>query len=376
MTAARVGRDADGEPVPAGPPVRAWQVVRHGRPSEALELVTLPPPQPGPGELLVRTAASVCNYNEVDGCHGRYLTVDPPLPYTLGMEFVGTVVGGGPGAEAWMGRRVMGTGTGAIGAHAELAVGPADMAFDVPPGLDDVEAAAFFFPFHLAHLGLHERGRLEPGETVLVHAAAGGVGSAAVQLAAAAGARVIATAGGPDKLALARRLGAEVTIDYRSGSFADAVLEATDGRGVDVCFDGVGGAVTTESLRCLARNGRHLVVGFAGGIEAEETPLVNGRTLCFGNVSLVGVLLSYHDPALVPGGSGFNPTPRAVGDRVQDHLVNLLQAGRIRPVVGKVVGFEQLPAALEEMEARTTVGRTVVQRSGGLPHGAPGPSVT
>ena len=101
-----------------------------------------------------------------------------------------------------------------------------------------------------------------------------------------------------------------------------------EGRGVDVCFDGVGGDVTMESLRCLARNGRHLVIGFASGIEAEEIPIVNGRTLCFGNFSLVGVILAYSDPALLPPGSGFNPTPPQVGDEVQAHLVELLRAGR------------------------------------------------
>jgi NADPH:quinone reductase len=345
----------------SAPSIRAWRVVRYGPPTEALELSAIAPPWPGPGEILVRTSASVCNYNEVDGCHGRYLTINPPLPYTLGMEFVGEVIGAGEGAQTWIGRRVMGTGTGAIGAHAELVVGPVDMAFDVPAELSDVEAAAFFYPFHLAHLGLHERGRLQPGETVLVHAAAGGVGSAAVQLAVAAGARVIATAGGPEKLDFARGLGADVAIDYRDGTFAPAVLAATEGRGVDVCFDGVGGDVTTESLRCLARNGRHLVIGFASGIEAEEIPIVNGRALCFGNFSLVGVILAYSDPSLVPPGSGFNPTPPQVGDEVHAHLVELLRAGRIRPLVGRVVPFEQLPEALEEMEARATMGRIVVQ---------------
>ena len=341
--------------------MRAWQVTRYGRPSEALELATVPSPRPGPAELLVRTSASVCNYNEVDGCHGRYLTINPPLPYTLGMEFVGEVIAAGAGAESWIGRRVMGSGTGATGAHAEQVVGPMDMAFEAPAELADIEAAAFYYPFHLAHLGLHERGRLEEGETVLVHAAAGGVGSAAVQLAVAAGARVIATAGGAEKLDVARDLGADLAIDYRGGGFAAEVLDTTDGRGVDVCFDGVGGTVTTESLRCLARNGRHLVVGFAGGIEAEEIPLVAGRALCFGNISLLGVLLAYQGSPL-PVGSGFNPTPRTVGDAVHDHLIELLRAGQIRPMVSKTVPFEQLPQALEAMEDRTTIGRVVVQR--------------
>ncbi len=338
--------------------VRAWQVVRYGAPSEALELTDIPAPEPQPREILVRVAASVLNYNEVDGCRGRYLTINPPLPYTLGMEFVGEVIGAGDEAQEWIGRRVMGSARGAFGAHAEQVVGPIDMAFEVPAELSDVDAAAFYYPFHLAYLGLHERGQLQKGETVLIHAAAGGVGSAAVQLAVAAGARVIATASTPEKLEFARGLGADVVIDYRNG-FADAVLAATDGRGVDVCFDGVGGEVMMESLRCLTRGGRHLVIGFASGIEAEEVPMVNGRALCFGNFSLVGVILAYGDP--VAPGSGFNPTPYSVAKQVHEHLVELLRAGQIRTLVSKTVPFEQLPQALDEMENRSTVGRVVVQ---------------
>lgn len=350
--------------------MRAWQVVRHGRPTEALELVEVPDPTPGPGELLVRATASVCNYNEVDGCHGRYLTIDPPLPYVLGMECVGEVVGAGTGAEGWLGRRVTASGVGALGAHADLVVCSAGMTFDAPAALDDVSAAAFFYPFHLAHLGLHERGRLQAGETVLVHAAAGGVGSAAVQLAHAAGARVIAIVGGPDKVALARDLGADVVLDHRAGDFVLAVLEATDGRGVDVCFDGVGGEVMLQSLRCLGRDGRHLVVGFASGIEAEEVPMVTGRMLCFGNFDVLGVILSYVDPAWAPHVTDhapvpvprFNPPTTDVGERVQAHLLALLDAGAIRPVVGAVRPFAELPQALEDMEDRRTTGRVVVTR--------------
>lgn len=340
--------------------ITAWRVVRHGRPSEALELERVPTPRPGPGEVLIRTATTVCNYNEVDGCHGRYRTIDPPLPYTLGMELVGEVVDAGSGAEGWLGQRVMATATGATGAHAEAAVAPVDMTFPVPPELDDVEAAAFFYPFHLAYLGLYERARLAAGETVLVHAAAGGVGSAAVQLAVAAGARVIATAGGDEKLAVARKLGADVTIDYRRSSFVDAVVEATDGRGVDVCFDGVGGDVMLQSLRCLARNGRHVMVGFASGIEAEDVPMITGRMLCFGNITVMGVILSYHGGSM-PVGAGYNPVPREVGETVHEHLVELLRAGRIRPLVGNTVPHTELPAALDAMEARATIGRTVVR---------------
>ncbi|HET6873166.1 MAG TPA: zinc-binding dehydrogenase [Acidimicrobiales bacterium] len=350
--------------------MRAWQVTRYGPPTAALELRDVAEPQPGDGEILVRTTASVLNYNEVDGCHGRYLTINPPLPYTLGMECVGEVVAAGPGAEGWIGRRVTASGRGGTGAHADLVTGSTAMAFEAPSRLSDIEAAAFFYPFHLAYLGLHERGRLAAGEAVLVHAAAGGVGSAAVQLAVAAGARVFATVGSDDKAALVTDLGAEVVINYRTDDFAQVVLDATAGRGVDLCFDGVGGQTMMRSLQCLGRGGRHLCVGFASGIEAEEVPMVTGRALCFGNFDLVGVILAYTQPAHAPYAGDFLPVPvprfnpptTEVGRRVHEHLLDLLTAGRIRPLVGATVPFEDLPGALEDMEARRTVGRTVVTR--------------
>ena len=339
--------------------MRAWRVHRYGAPSEALSLDEVPVPVAGAGEVLVRTVATVLNYNEVDGCRGRYLTVNPPLPYTLGMEVLGEVEAAGPGAEAWLGRRVVATAAGAFGGHAEHVAAPADMVFDAPEGLDDPGAAAFFFPFHLAHLGLFERGRLQAGETVLIHAAAGGVGSAAVQLAAAAGARVIATAGGPDKAARCRELGADVAVDYRAADFVAEVDAVTSGRGVDLVFDGVG--LPEASLRCLAYGGRYRIIGFSSGIEAEEVPFVTPRTLCFGNFSVGGVLLAYtSDPAAARRATGFNLTPRWVGDRIHDRLTELLAKGDIRPVVGATVPFTALPRALDEMEQRRTVGRTVV----------------
>lgn len=344
--------------------MRAWRVHRYGRPSEALEFDELPDPEPGPGTVRVRPAATVCNYNEVDGCRGRYLTVNPPLPYTLGMEVTGVVDAAGPGAEAWVGRRVVATAQGAFGGHAEAVLAPVDMVFDAPASLDDTSAAAFFFPFHLAWLGLHERGGLRAGETVLVHAAAGGVGSAAVQLARAAGATVLATAGGPEKVAFVRDLGADVVVDYRTDDFVAAVDDATGGAGVDVVFDGVGGEVGARSLPCLARNGRYLVIGFASGIEAEEEAWVTGRQLCFGSFSVCGVMLAYtSDPLAARRFSGFNITPRAVGEQVHAELLALLDAGAIHPVVGREVDFADLPVALDAMEDRATVGRVVVHLS-------------
>jgi NADPH2:quinone reductase len=340
--------------------MRAWRVHQYGRPSEALRLDKIAVPDPGPGEVRVRNRASALNYNEIDGCYGRYITVNPPIPYTLGMEVLGDVDAAGPGAEKWLGRRVIACAKGAHGGYADYVIGDAGMVFDAP-GMDDVAAAAFYFPFHLAWLGLHERGRLQAGETVLVHAGAGGVGSAAIQLAVAAGARVFATAGGAEKIVKCRELGAEIAIDYRTQDFAPAILEATRGRGVDLVFDGVGGAVTEQSVRCLARYGRIMVIGFASGIEAEDRPTLTPRALCFGSISLMGVMLAYAgDPKAENPGPGFHMLPRSVGEHVQSSLEALLAEKRIRPVVGSVVPFEELPAALDRMDQRQTIGRTVV----------------
>ena len=147
-------------------------------------------------------------------------------------------------------------------------------------------------------------------------------------------------------------------------------MQETGGKGVEVCFDGVGGDVMMQSLGCLGLGGRHLVVGFASGIEAEEVPMISGRALCFGNFDVVGVILGYRDrvvgttsttscPCPVPR---FNAPSAETGQAVQAHLLELLAAGKIAPIVGKRVPFEQLPQALDEMESRATIGRIVIER--------------
>lgn len=342
--------------------MRAWRVHQNGRPAEALRLDRMSIPEPGPGEVRIRTRAMALNFNDVDGCYGRYLTVNPPIPYTLGMEVMGTVDAAGPGRQDWVGRRVIACAKNAFGGYAEFVIARTGMVFDAPAQLDDTQAAALFMPFHLAWLGLHHRGNLRSGETVLIHAGAGGVGSAAIQLARAAGARVIATAGGPDKTAICLKLGADVAIDYRAGDFVPAVLEATDGRGVDLVFDGVGGAVTEASMRCLVVYGRLIVIGFAGGIEAEDNAILTPRALMFGSASLIGVMLAYtDDPNMENPFPGIHIQPRALGEEVQHSLEGLLKERRIEPFIGKVVDFEELPSALDEMDRRQTVGRTVVR---------------
>ena len=283
----------------------------------------------------MRVAATTLNFNDVDGIRGRYRTVRPSLPYTPGMEVLGHVEAVGAGAEAWLGKRVVAVPSGAFGGYAELAVGPSAMVFEMPPEseLPDAAAAAVYLPFHLSWLALHERAKVRAGDTVLIHAAAGGVGSAAIQLAALAGARVIATAGSAEKVEFCVSLGADVAMNYLDKDFVDVVLDATDGRGVDVAFDSVGGEVTTKTFRCMAFNGRHLLVGFASGIEAEDLGIVP-RPVLFGNFSLYGVCLAYvDDPLALKGATGYNFPSHADGERIhasvlEPHLGWANEAGR------------------------------------------------
>ncbi len=216
-------------------------------------------------------------------------------------------------------------------------------------------------PFHLAAFSLYLRAGLQAGETVLIHAAAGGVGSAAVQLARAAGARVIALAGSAEKAHFCAQLGADVAVDTSATDFVDATLEATAGRGVDVAFDTIGGDITTRTFRCMAFGGRHLLAGFASGIEAEDEGMIP-RPILFGNFSLVGVCLAYvDDPLAVKAAVGSNFLSRADALALHQQVLGLVESGAVRPLVGLDVPFEELPAALDAMEQRRTVGRIVVR---------------
>ena len=339
--------------------MKAWQVVRHARPTEALALRDVEVPEPAAGQLRARVAATACNLNEIDGCYGRYKTVDPGLPYTLGMEAVGVVDAVGAGVEAWLGRRVMLTGAGATGAHAELVLGDPAMAFECPDRIADHDAAAFYFPFHVAYVSMVERGGLREGETVLVHGGAGGVGSAAIQVAKALGARVIATAGSAEKVEFCRSLGADVAFDSRTEDWVTAIADATGGNGIDVACDLIGGETTRKTMPVMAYGGRLMLTGFSGGIGAgDETGLVP-RPILFGNFSVGGVLLAYGDPNPF-GLSGIHFVPRERGEAIHAHLLELHEQGRIRPVVGRVAPASALPAELERMERRETLGRTVL----------------
>jgi NADPH2:quinone reductase len=342
--------------------MKAWRVHRYGSPCKALELDELPDPEPQAGQVRIQVAATVLNWNDIDGCYGRYETVKPPLPYVLGMEAVGRVDAAGEGAGDWIGRRVMTTPVAATGGYAEQAIAPLEMTFRIPDAMDDANAAAFYFPYHVSAIGLLERARLQAGETVLVHAGAGGIGSAAVQLAKATGAQVFATCGSPEKVAFCRDLGADQAIDYNADDFAEVVNEATDGRGVDVVLDTVGGQVTEQSWRCIALNGRHLIAGFSAGIEGEDEKWMTLRPLVFGNFNLMGVIMSYvSDPRPIKRATGWNFLPLDVARAMHERLIGLYESGAIRAVIGRTIGFDEIPAGLETLEQRKVLGRTVVE---------------
>jgi NADPH2:quinone reductase len=341
--------------------MKAWRVHEYGAPPAVLKLEDVDAPEPGVGEVQIRVLAVTLNFNDLDGIHGRYKTVRAPLPYTPGMEVLGIVTACGEGAGPWEGKRVVAIPSGAYGGYAELVVAPTAMTFEMPDRIGLPEAGAIYMPFHLGWLALYERARLQPGETLLVHAGAGGSGSAALQLGVQRGARVFATAGSKEKLDLCRELGAERVINYREEDFVEAVLAATDGRGVDVAFDAVSGDVTLQTFRGMAFNGRHLLVGFASGIEQEDEGLVP-RPVLFGNFSLVGVCHAYVDDPVdfKRMTNGFNFPAHRDGEALHAALLDMIEAGTVRPIVGQRVAFEDLPAALAAMEDRETVGRTVV----------------
>src|SRR5215470_670774 len=338
--------------------MRAWRTHEYGpRPTEVLQLDTVPIPDPQPGELRVRVQAIPLNLNDLERITGGNMMVRPELPYSPGMEVMGMVDACGDGTGEWRGKRVVAMPRGAIGGFAEYALCPVASAFEMPAVIPLPDAAALYFPFHLAWLGLFDRAELREGETVLIHAAAGGSGSAAIQLAVHAGARVIATAGSAEKLALCRELGADVVIDYRGQDFLPIVLEQTGNRGVDVVFDNVGEAVMEQSFKCIAYNGRYLMMGFASDKKYVDEKLIVPRALSAGNFKLCGVLLSYAPPAvaqMMKKATGWNFASDELGARITREIVDLVLAKQIKPVIGRVAEFQELPAAIDAMGNRET----------------------
>jgi NADPH2:quinone reductase len=326
--------------------------------------VDLPVPEPGPGQVRVAVSAGSLNFNDIDRCYGRVTTIPMPPPFTLGMDVCGTVDAVGEGADAWMGKRVVAITQMAQGGLAEYALAPVDSVFDAPPELDDAEATSFVIPYHTVHLALFERAGLCQGEGLLVISGASGLGTAAIQLGLACGARVFATAGGPEKVALCRELGAELAVDHLEANFADAVLDHTADVGAEVVLDLAGGGFVADAWRAVARGGRYIAGGFADD-PANGTGGAPLRPTCIGNFSIVGVIGAYMSnlPAALRR-AGFNPFGRDVADSVHADLLGLVASGKVRPHVGQRVALAEAPAALEAHEQRRSLGRTAVLING------------
>lgn len=312
--------------------MRAWRIHEHGDPADVLRLEDAPEPVPGPGEVLVAVDAAALNYPDVLVCQGKYQD-RAPLPLTLGFEVAGRVVE--------TGQRIAAMCVFPHGGLAEYTVLPAEAALPIPDDLPATSAAAMVVTYRSAHAALHRRAHLQPGETLLVHAGAGGVGSATIQLGKAAGARVIATAGGPDKVAVCRQLGADLVIDYLTEDFVAVVLDATSGRGADVIVDPVGGAVFDRSRKAVAFEGRLVVVGFAGGPPAQAPT----NHALVKNYSIVGVHLGLYR----------HRAPHVITE-IHAELMRL----NLRPLVSEVLTMEQVPDGIKRIYCRGTVGKLVV----------------
>ncbi|WP_353946542.1 NADPH:quinone oxidoreductase family protein [Streptomyces sp. HUAS MG91] len=315
--------------------MQAWQVHENGEPSEVMRLEEVARPEPGEGQVLLKVRAANINFPDALLCRGQY-QVRPPLPFTPGVEICG---------ETEDGRRVIANPALPYGGFAEYAVADARALLPAPDALDDAETAALHIGYQTGWFGLHQRARLQEGETLLVHAAAGGVGSAAVQLGKAAGARVIGVVGGPDKAKVAQELGCDVVVDRRSDDVIAAVKEATGGRGADVIYDPVGGDAYQQSAKTVAFEGRIVVVGFASG--SIPSPALNHALVK--NYSIMGLhwgLYAQKNPGLIP--------------HCHEKLTELAARGAIKPLVSDRVDLADAPAAVQRVADGVTTGRVVV----------------
>jgi NADPH2:quinone reductase len=322
--------------------MRAIVVDRWMEPAE-LEVHDIGEPELRPGTLEIEVRAAGCNFFDILMCQGKY-QVKPPFPFVPGAEVAGVVAKVGEGVEGFaVGDRVL--SSSGLGGFAERAVVPAFGSYPLPEGMSFEEGAALPIIYPTSYAGLVFRADLQPGEDLLVHAAAGGVGIAAVQIGKALGARVIATAGGAEKLEVAREHGADDTIDYRQEDFVERVMALTDGKGADVIYDSVGGETFDKSLKCIAWNGRLLVIGFASG----TIPSVKANRILLKNIAITGLHWGAHA----------SKEPKKV-TQTMDALFDLYREGKIRPVIYKSYSLEELPAALAALAGRRTYGKVIV----------------
>jgi len=293
--------------------------------------------------IRISVRAAGCNFSDILMLKGEY-QVKPPFPYVPGGEVAGVVIEVGTAVRGFsVGDRVL--SRCGLGGFAEEVVAPAAMTYRIPDVMTFEAGAALPTVYPTSYAALVWRAPVERGETLLVHAAAGGVGLSAVQIGKALGARVIATAGNSEKLEIARAAGADVLIDYRASNFVSRVMEETDGRGADVIYDSVGGETTDRSLKCIAWNGRLLVIGFASG----EIPEVKLNRILLKNIAIVGLHWSAY--------------PEREPERIDDCFEGLFEMAarrEIDPLISARYPLEEAGVALEALAGRRTVGKIVL----------------
>jgi NADPH2:quinone reductase len=327
--------------------MRALICNRWGGPEE-LQLGEAPVPRPSSGEVLIRVKATAVNYADAMMVAGRYQT-KPEFPFSPGLETAGIIEACGAGVEGFeLGDRVMAILS--CGGMAEFTVAPAAETYIIPADMDFAEAGAFPIAYISSHLAMRWQGRLGSGETLLVLGAAGGVGLAAVEIGKAMGARVIAAASTPEKLALATDHGADATVNYAQQDLTERVMALTNGKGADVCFDPVGGELFQAALSALGWGGRILLVGFVGGV-----PKIAANRLLVKHRSALGSSLRYF--------RWYAP------DKLKQSVAELLEwygQGKLKPCVTDRLPLEGATEAIRRLTDRQATGKIVLELNLGL----------
>ena len=311
---------------------------------DGLVIDEVPVPEPGDNQLLVKVQSAALNFPDILLIAGKY-QFKPPLPFTPGLEVAGPIEKLGGAVEGFkQGQRVLAQMP--LGGFAEYALAEAGAVQAIPEAMTEDEAASFALVYQTSYFGLAYRAGLQKGETVLVHSAAGGVGLSAVQIARALGAgKIIGTAGSDDKLQVIRDSGADLALNYQTEDFVEVVKRETGGRGADIVYDPVGGEVGERSSKCIAFEGRLLIIGFTSG----KFPVFASNNILIKNYSVVGLhwgAYRQHNPALI--------------NQAWTELFGLYEAGKLKPVIGARYPMERVADAMKHLASRKAVGKIVL----------------
>ncbi|MGE0126850.1 MAG: NADPH:quinone oxidoreductase family protein [Blastocatellales bacterium] len=325
--------------------MKAWRVNDWCEPDQ-MEFTDIPVPNPNPGEIRIKNKAAALNFFDILMIQGKY-QARPPRPFTPGSEVAGVVDAVGEGVtEFKAGDRVQAMTTG--GTYCEYSIAPVGKTFRIPDAMSFEEAAAMIVIYQTSYFALTHRTQIKTGEWLLVHAGAGGVGSSAIQIGKALGARVIATASSEEKLQFCLSQGAEHALSYSDAgrpNLVDQVKEITGGQGADLIYDPVGGEIFDLSTKCIAPEGRLLVIGFAGG----TIPSIAANRVLLKNMSVVGVYWG-----------GYLERHPEYMHEAQEALFKMYEAGQIKPIVSRSFALRDAVAALDDLGARKTYAKVVL----------------